>query len=566
MSDTIRQVDAAPDTADQHPVTETPAAAEPPPKRQGLLRSSAIFSGLTLVSRFMGLARDLVITAKLGASQTIAADAYYTALAFPNLFRRMFAEGAFAAAFVPDYAKRLASDGKEAADRFASDALATMAAASIAITIACQLAMPWLMMAYSYGFLADPAKFKLAVILTQITMPYLPCMVIAALFAGTLQARGRFIIYGFYPTVLNVVMLIAVLPQHDPTEAAYAASWGVLVAGVSQAGLCWWGARRSGARIHIRHLKLTPEIKAMIRRMVPGVIASSATQINLFISAMLASQVAGMRVWLNIAERFYQLPLSLVGVAIGVALLPRLSTSFQAADTADTQAAMDQAVVFGLALSLPAAAALMGMAGYLTDGFFTRGAFTSQDAANAAKLLFHYGWGVPAFVLIKILQPAFFARGDTRTPMNFSLLSVGVNIALGVALFFTFGFQGIAIATSIASWITVAQMVARLHARGHWTPSVRASGKMVRVTLASLGLGLSVAAASHVRPLLEAPLGDGVGFLGAKEIAVLLLCVAGGLLYPALLFAFGGVTPAEARAAFRRRKGDVAAPVTGDPL
>ena len=157
----------------------------------------------------------------------------------------------------------------------------------------------------------------------------------------------------------------------------------------------------------------------MIRRMVPGVIASSATQINLFISAMLASQVAGMRVWLNIAERFYQLPLSLVGVAIGVALLPRLSTSFQTADTPDTQAAMDQAVVFGLALSLPAAAALMGMAGYLTDGFFTRGAFTSEDAANAAKLLFHYGWGVPAFVLIKILQPAFFARGDTRTTCSF---------------------------------------------------------------------------------------------------------------------------------------------------
>lgn len=541
-------------------MTETPPNAETPAKRSGLLRSSAIYSGLTLVSRFMGLARDLVITAKLGASQTIAADAYYTALAFPNLFRRMFAEGAFAAAFVPDYAKRLAADGKEEADRFASDALATMAAASIAITIACQLGMPWLMMAYSYGFLADPEKFKLAVILTQITMPYLPCMVIAALFAGTLQARGRFIIYGFYPTLLNVVMLVAILPQHDPVEAAYAASWGVLAAGISQAGLCWWGAHRSGARIHPRHLKLTPEMKAMIRRMVPGVIASSATQINLFISAMLASQVAGMRVWLNIAERFYQLPLSLVGVAIGVALLPRLSTSLQQNDQADSQAAMDQAVVFGLALSLPAAAALMGMPVYLTDGFFTRGAFTSEDAANAGKLLFHYGWGVPAFVLIKILQPAFFARGDTRRPMNYSLLSVAVNIALGVALFFTLGFEGIALATSAASWITVLQMVAFLHAKGHWTPSARAAGKMTRVGLASLGMGLAIAAAAHYRTALEALLGDGLGFLGAKEIGVMLLCLAGAALYPALLFAFGGVTPAEARAAFRRRKGDVATP------
>ena len=540
-------------------MTDTPADAQPPAQKSGLIRSSVIFSGLTLVSRFLGLARDLVITAKLGASQTIAADAYYTALTFPNLFRRMFAEGAFAAAFVPDYSKRLVSEGKEAADRFAADALATMAAATIAITIACQLAMPWIMTVYSYGFLADPAKFKLAVILTQITMPYLPCMVIAALFAGTLQARGRFIVYGFYPTVLNVVMLAIVLPQKDPTTAAYAASWGVLIAGISQAALCWWGAHRSGARIHPRHLKLTPQIKALVRRMVPGVIASSATQINLFISAMLASQVAGMRVWLNVAERFYQLPLSLVGVAIGVALLPRLSTALQIEDKADAQAALDQAVVFGLALSLPAAAALMGMPFYLTDGFFARGAFTSHDALDSAKLLFHYGWGVPAFVLIKILQPAFFARGDTKTPMIYSLISVAVNIALGVALFFTIGFQGIAFATAAASWITVLQMLIYLRRKAIWTPSARATGKIIRVTLASVGLGVAVAVASYFRDALERPVMALTGG-GAKEITVILVCIAGAALYPMLLFAFGGVTPAEAKAAFRRRKGDVAAP------
>jgi len=541
-------------------VTETPADAQPPAKKGGLLRSSAIFSGLTLVSRFLGLARDLVITARLGASQTIAADAYYTALTFPNLFRRMFAEGAFAAAFVPDYSKRLVAEGKEAADRFAADALATMAAATIAITVVCQLAMPWIMTVYSYGFLEDPAKFKLAVILTQITMPYLPCMVIAALFAGTLQARGRFIIYGFYPTVLNVVMLAIVLPQKDPTTAAYAASWGVLIAGVSQAALCWWGARRSGARITPKALRFTPEVKGLVRRMVPGVIASSATQINLFISAMLASQVAGMRVWLNVAERFYQLPLSLVGVAIGVALLPRLSTALQQKDHADAQAAMDQAVVFGLALSLPAAAALMGMPFYLTDGFFARGAFTSQDAADSAKLLFHYGWGVPAFVLIKILQPAFFARGDTRTPMVYSLVSVAVNIALGVALFFTLGFQGIAFATAAASWITVLQMLVYLRRKGQWTPSARATGKVIRVTLASVGLGVAVALASHFRDAIQAPVAALTGGAGAKEVTVIVVCLAGAALYPVLLFAFGGVTPAEAKAAFRRRKGDVAAP------
>jgi putative peptidoglycan lipid II flippase len=203
----------------------------------------------------------------------------------------------------------------------------------------------------------------------------------------------------------------------------------------------------------------------------------------------------------------------------------------------------------------------MGMPGYLVDGLFARGNFTSKDAADSALLLFHYGWGVPAFVLIKILQPAFFARGDTKTPMVYSLVSVGVNIALGVGLFFTIGFQGIAFATAAASWITVLQMVARLRARKLWTPSARAAGKMVRVTLASVGMGVAVALASHFRPVLEAPLGGlHLGPLGAKEITVLLVALAGAALYPGLLFAFGGVTPAEARAAFRRRKGDVAAP------
>jgi putative peptidoglycan lipid II flippase len=301
-------------------------------------------------------------------------------------------------------------------------------------------------------------------------------------------------------------------------------------------------------------------MKTLLRRMAPGVIASSVTQINLFISAMLASQVAGMRVWLNVAERFYQLPLSLVGVAIGVALLPRLSTALQRNETDDARGALDQAVVFGLALSLPAAAALMGMPFYLVDGLFTRGAFTAKDAADSAALLFHYGWGVPAFVLIKILQPAFFARGDTRTPMIYSLVSVAVNIVLGVALFFTIGFQGIALATAAASWITVLQMVVRLKLKSHWTPSARAIGKMIRVTAASLGMGLAVALATHFRPLIEAPLaGLHLGPLGAKEITVLLVAMTGAAIYAVLLFAFGGVTPAEARAAFRRRKGDAAA-------
>jgi putative peptidoglycan lipid II flippase len=203
----------------------------------------------------------------------------------------------------------------------------------------------------------------------------------------------------------------------------------------------------------------------------------------------------------------------------------------------------------------------MAMPGYLVEGFFSRGAFTVADSMSSASLLFHYGWGLPAFVLIKILQPAFFARGDTRRPMNYSLISVVVNIALGVTLFKTVGFQGIAFATAAASWLTVAQMVVRLWRDRTWRPSARASGKMIRVTLACVTLGAALALASHFRPLLEAPLAHvRLGPLHAKEFTVLLVCLAGGLLYPVLLFAFGGVTPAEARAALKRTRG-VAGPV-----
>ena len=514
-----------------------------------MIRSSMIFAALTLVSRFLGLARDLVITARLGASQTIAADAYYTALAFPNLFRRIFAEGAFAAAFVPGYSRKLAADGEADADRYAADALASVAAATVALTTVCQLAMPWLMYVINPGYVDEPEKFKLAVILTQITMPYLACMAVAALFSGILNARGRFIVSGAYPTILNVVMLLIVIPQKDPVSAAYAASVGVIVAGIGQAALVWWGARRSGAKVRLVRPRLTPEIKALIRLGVPAAIANSVTQINIFISGILASQVAGARVWMNVADRLYQLPMSLVGVAIGVALLPRLSQAFQREDRGDAQEAMDQGLVFGLALSLPAAAALMAIPVYLIDALFTRGAFLGTDAVATGELLFHYGWGVPAFVLQRILQPVFFARQDTKTPMRFSLISVAVNIALGVALFFVIGIPGVAAATSVAAWITVIQMWFAIRKSGAYAPSKRAIFKLTRVAAASLAMGAALAVAGYFRPQIES-----LPVLGVKEIGVLVVCAAGAALYLVLLVATGGVTLAEAKAAMRRRR------------
>lgn len=536
------------------------APPSPPPK-SGLIRSSLVLSGLTLVSRFMGLARDLVLTARLGASATIAADAYYTALSFPNLFRRIFAEGAFTSAFVPSYTKTLGGDGQAEADRIASDAMATLAAATLLLTLVAQLAMPWLMYAINPGYASDPEKFKLAIVLTQISMPYLPCMAIGALLSGVLNAHRRFIVTGIFPTILNVVMLIAVWPQTDPIRAAYAASIGIPIAGVLQAGLLWWGAKKTGAQIMLRRPKLTPEIKSLISLAIPGAIAASAVQINIFISGILASQAAGGRAWMEVAARLYQLPLGLIGVAVGVALLPRLSSAIQTGDHEDAQGATDQAVIFALALTAPAAAALVAMPFFLIDGMFTRGAFTLEDARQTGQVLFQYGWGVPAFVLARVLQPAFFARADTKAPMRFGLISVAVNIVLGLSLFPLVGVQGIAAATSAAAWLNVLQMAVLLAKRGDYSPTLKAWNRIARILVASAAFGGLLAFASHERAWLEAPLeGVRVLGLGPKEIAVLCVSAVGVGVYGLLLLAFRGITPGEIRAALRRRAGDTPIP------
>lgn len=545
-------------TATTEPMVQPPASATTARKGGGMMRSSAIFSGLTLVSRFAGFARDIVISAALGASVGPAADAYNTALNFPNLFRRIFAEGAFAAAFVPAYAKTLESEGEAVADKIATDALAAVAFATLALTIVAQLAMPWLMAVINVGFLDDPARFKLAVVLTQITMPYLPCMAVAALLSGVLNARGRFIVSGAYPVLLNVIMLAAVIPaQGGQIGAAYAASWAVLVAGVSQAGLCWWAARRAGADIRLALPRLTPAVKAIIITAIPAAIGNSATQINVFISGNLSSFVAGGRTWLATADRLYQLPLGLVGVAIGIALLPRLSRAVASADHGQQQASMDEALTLSMALTLPAAAALMAMPYFLIDALFTRGAFLQVDAVNTARALFQFGWGVPAFVLIRILAPAFFARRDTRTPMIFALVSVAVNAALAIGLFnLGWGIAGIAAAVSAAAWTNVILLSATLWRRDLYRPSPQALSRLARIGLSAAGLALIVGLAAASRTQIEVPMADilgtiGVG-VGAKEAALLLVTAAGGLAYIALAFATRAITPAEVKGLLRR--------------
>ncbi len=293
----------------------------------------------------------------------------------------------------------------------------------------------------------------------------------------------------------------------------------------------------------------------MISRAVPGAIAASATQVNIFVSGILVSQVNGARSWLAVCDRLYQLPLALVGVAVGVALLPRLSRAVHAGDRAGTTAAIDEAMTFSLSLTLPAAVALTVMPYFLIDGLYTRGAFTHLDAWRTAQALQQYGWGVPAFVLTQLTSRAFFAHQDTRTPMRFALISVAVNIVAGVSLFQLIGVRGIAMATSLAAWVNLLQMVFALMRRRMYRPSPEAWARIGRVALANLALALLIGAAAYFRSAVEAPFaGIHLGHaVGAKEIAVLLVVGLAMLIYAPLLFAFGGLKLSEFKAALRRR-------------
>jgi len=520
-------------------------------KPTSVVRASIVFSGMTLISRVMGFARDVVITAAMGASGNIAADAYATALTFPNLFRRVFAEGAFTAAFVPAYAGTLEKDGPEAADRLARDAMATMTFMAVVLSALAMIFMPQIMAVFSHGYADDPEKMRLTVILTQITMPYLPCMTMVALLSGVLNARGRFALSAFVPTLLNLFMLAFVWFSRDPVHAASLASWAVLAAGVAQAGLLLWACRRTGARIGFVWPKLTPEIRGLLLLAIPGALAAAATQINVFVSSLLASGVNGARTWLSVADRLYQLPLGLVGVAIGVALLPTLSRAVQAGDTERSQSVMDEAVVFSMALTLPAAAAIVAMPFFLIDGLYTRGEFLAYDAQETAKALFHYGWGVPAFVLTRVLTPAFFARKDTWGPGKFAVVSVIVNLACGLSLFPVIGVSGLAIGTSAAAWVNVVLMLVTLARRKTWIAGPKAMGALLKLLLSGALMGAFCAACSHLRPQIVAGI-DGITHHLSKETAVVGVCFAGLFLYLALLFATRAVRPSDIRKALRK--------------
>ncbi|MEM1086698.1 MAG: murein biosynthesis integral membrane protein MurJ [Pseudomonadota bacterium] len=458
-----------------------------------LVRNTLVQSSLTLCSRLLGFARDILIAAKVGTGPI--GDAFVTALIFPNLFRRIFAEGAFAQAFIPTYARTLEANGPEAAREVAQETFRFLFAVTAAIVIVAQVTMPWIMLVMHGGYPSDSQSFRLATLLTQITMPYMSCMALTALLSGILNSSGRFMLSAGAPTLLNILVIIATFLGEDPIVVARFAAAAITLAGFAQLSLLWWGVSRQKISISLGWPRLTPSVKKVMALALPGTIAASGTQINIMVSQLLASFETSAKSWLYFADRLYQLPLGLVGVAVGVAILPRLARAARTEDHRSSGQLMDDGIGLAMALTVPAAIALIVAPVFLLNGLFVRGAFTLEDAQQAGLALMHYGWGVPAFVLIKVLAPAYFAREDTKTPMRFALVTVALNTALGAGLFFWLksigqaGFPGLAVATSISAWANAGLLFIGLRRRGWYSPSPRLAWRLTSVTFASLAMG-----------------------------------------------------------------------------
>ena len=452
--------------------------------------------GLTAVSRVLGFVRDILIAAFIGAGPV--ADAFFVAFKLPNLFRRLTAEGAMTNAFMPNYAKAR-QRGDRGAAALASEVQTTLLLALVAVTIAMELAMPLVISLIAPGFEAGGARHRDAVEFARLTMPYLPMISLVALWAAVANAHDQFLGAAATPIILNLCLIAgALVCGLGAWLKAFPLALALPVAGVLQMVLMQRVLARIDRRPRWTMLpSLGPASRKMWRAFLPAALGAGGMQINLLVDMILASTLpAGAISALYYADRIAQLPLGIIGIALGTALLPRLSRFDAAADHPAFARALAQACQLGLFFGLPAMAGAIVLAEQLIGGLFAYGAFEAARVAPVALVLVAYGAGIPAFILAKVLQPAFFATGDTRSPMVVAFLTIALNVLLSLALMRPFGVTGLALATSVASWLSVLLMAVLLYRRKRFAPelwrllvpAVLMTAAMALALMAGLGL------------------------------------------------------------------------------
>ncbi|MBB3408170.1 putative peptidoglycan lipid II flippase [Rhizobium sp. BK316] len=504
-----------------------------------LVKKFATVGGATLGSRIFGFARETLMAAALGTGPM--ADVFYAAFRFPNLFRRLFAEGAFNAAFVPLFAKEIEANGTDGAKRFSEEVFGVLFSVLLLITIVMELSMPLLVrFVIAPGFADDPEKFGITIRMAAVMFPYLMCMSLTAMMSGMLNSLHHFFAAAVAPIFLNVVMIgalfYALYTGAEPLATAWYLSWGVLVAGVLQLVVVYVGVLHAGMSIGFRFPKMTPNVKRLLILAVPAAVTGGITQINQLIGQAIASSREGAIAALQYADRIYQLPLGVVGIAVGVVLLPELARALKGGALREAAFLQNRSIEFVLFLTIPAAFALWILSDEIIRVLYERGAFDQENTLIVGSILAIYGIGLPAFVLIKALQPGFYAREDTKTPMRFSAIAVATNCATALTLFPYMGAPGIAVAEATAGWISTVLLFTTLLRRGHltWEWALAKRAALLVVAAAVMG-AVIIYLKQYWAPWLAsgAPLLSKVGTLG-------LLIAISMVVYFATAFLIGG--------------------------
>lgn len=463
-----------------------------------LIRSIATVSSFTMISRITGFVRDMVIANFLGAG--LAADAFFVALKLPNLFRRFFAEGAFNAAFVPIYSgeieesdsKDKKENNKESAKKFGNEAFSMLAIFLLLFVILFEIVMPWAIYAIAPGFAEDTEKISLATELSRITFPFLLFISLVSLLSGVLNSIEKFAAAAATPVILNICMIASLfLLKPFVGSYAHALAVGVSVAGVLQLIWLMVQAKKYGVCPRFIRPRFTPKVNLLFKRIIPGIMGAGVYQINVLIDTILVSFVANGAVsWLYYANRLNQLPLGVIGAAVGTALLPLLSKQIKTSienggDEKEVRETQNKALIFSMLITVPATVGLIALASPIVSLLFERGEFGSNETHMTAIAMIALTVGLPAYVLIKVFAPNFFARGDTKTPVKIATASMVVNVILNFALMFPFGHVGIAAATSISAWFSVLVYIISLKKRGYLNFDKKMMISLVKIVLCS---------------------------------------------------------------------------------
>jgi putative peptidoglycan lipid II flippase len=511
-----------------------------------LIKNVGTIGGLTMVSRIFGFARDMLLARVLGAG--LAADAFQLAFTLPNTFRRLFAEGAFSVAFVPTYSRALhgtdaEGGGEAAAAKFADDVLSVFLWILLVFSAVMMIAMPGIVWLLARDFQEVPGKFEFAVFLSRVTFPYLALVSLVAMLSGLLNARSRFAPGAFAPVLLNIVLIGGIItgwwlrgPGGDDRIVAEALCVAVSIAGVVQLAYMWWAVRRAGLKLHWHLPRLTPEVKKLGMLILPATFGAGIYQISQFVDTFFATSLAqGSLTLLKLADRLNQLPLGIVGIALGTAILPMLSRHIHSGDAAEAQRLQGNAFEIATLLTLPAAAALAICAPAFVTAFFVGGRFTEADGAIMAQIVAALVAGLPAYVIVKILNPGFFAREDMRTPVWTALAALIVNIAINLYVVEHYGIVGLAGATAASASLNCLLLYTVLHRRGWFHFTAKLAGRIARQLIAVAAMS---ALLWWMMPMMAPYYGGGV-FERIWSLAA--LCTAGGAVFFVVAFLVGAL-------------------------